>query len=445
MPLFDANSFAMPYIVSYVRGYMLRALKEGIQHGSLRLTDHHGEQFFFGGQTSKQPGADLHIKNDDFWLRVFCTHDLGFSEAYMQGDFETPDLKAVLNLWLENRTHLSSLWSPISRLSSIISALFLRFFGQSLSNARLNVVTGYDYDNDLFKAFLSEDMMYSCAIWPQDLGGVRGDLTKGSFPGDLEAAQLYKIHHVLKKARLRPGDRLLEFGTGWGALAIEAAKLGCFVETLTLSVEQKKEAEERIRREDLESRINVHLLDYRNLPPTFEKAFDAFVALEMVEHVGLKYHPTFFRILDWALKPERGTVVLSATSQPEWRYSTFQSSDYARKYQWPNAFCPSPTMLCHAATTAVPGAFAVESVEDYAHHYPRTLREWGRRLQSNWDRLSSELVKTHPELSNGDNLGILKRKWEYMYVYAEIGFARAYSGLHYWTFVRPEDVITPCH
>lgn len=127
-------------------------------------------------------------------------------------------------------------------------------------------------------------MMYSCALWDDAEGGVRGDLVFGSTPGDLEAAQLRKIRHVLKAARVKPGHRILEFGSGWGGLAIEAAtNFGCDVDTLTLSVEQKTLAEERIRAAGVEDRVHVHLLDYREIPPEFEKAFDAFVSIEMLE------------------------------------------------------------------------------------------------------------------------------------------------------------------
>ena len=153
--------------------------------------------------------------------------------------------------------------------------------------------------------------MYSCALWSEEEGGVRGDLEFGPTPGDLESAQMRKIHHVLKKARVKPGHRILEFGSGWGGLAIvvrvyptlpviarysrinfQAARTyGCEVDTLTLSVEQKTLAEERIRAAGLEGRIRVHLLDYREIPAEFEKAFDAFISVEMLE-VRLFTSPT---------------------------------------------------------------------------------------------------------------------------------------------------------
>lgn len=138
-------------------------------------------------------------------------------------------------------------------------------------------------------------MMYSCGLWSDAENGVRGDLTHGVVANDLEAAQRRKLHHVLRSARVKPGHRILEFGSGWGGLAICAARdFGAEVDTVTLSKEQKALAEERIREAGLEGRVRVHLMDYRELPPDFEKAFDAFVSIEMVEHVGAKVSSSFF-------------------------------------------------------------------------------------------------------------------------------------------------------
>ena len=146
-------------------------------------------------------------------------------------------------------------------------------------------------------------MMYSCAIWGDEEGGVRGDLIDGPRPGDLEAAQARKIRTILTKARVRPGDRLLEIGSGWGAMAItassvfyihlrsvltghprlQAALLGCTVDTVTLSIEQMAMVEERARDSGVSDRVRVHLCDYRELPESFKHQFDAFVSCEMIE------------------------------------------------------------------------------------------------------------------------------------------------------------------
>ncbi|KAI0312761.1 CFS1-like protein [Amylostereum chailletii] len=434
-------------LVVYAKSCVQSVFKDGIRRGQLVVEDCDGTHVYGETTTSDKPTRVVSMKvvNENFWARVYLTHDLGFSEAYMHGDFETSDLKGILDLWLDNREHLSGLHSVYSRVLSTMSSLAVRFFGQTLSNAKLNAIAGYDCCNELFEAFLGETMMYSSALWPDSTGGVRGDLEDGPSDSDLDVAQLNKLHYLLRKARVRPGDRVLEFGTGWGAMAIEAAKQGCTVDTLTLSVEQKKFAEAKIAKAGLQDKIRVHLCDYRNLPAEFEKAFDAFVSVEMVEHVGYRYLPQYFKIIDWALKSDRAAAVVTATTQPDSRFDTFQASDFAREYIWPNAFCPSPISLVGIAKDATAGHFNLDSVEDHAHHYPRTLREWGMRFQRNWnEKTIAAIVKAQPQLDNPEALAIYKRRWEYMFVYAEVGFARAYTSMTYWTFVRPENVVERC-
>jgi cyclopropane-fatty-acyl-phospholipid synthase len=149
-------------------------------------------------------------------------------------------------------------------------------------------------------------MQFSCPMWGPEEGGVRGDLEGFRKPGDLEAAQARKINYALKQARLRPKDRLLEIGCGWGTVALavcdhspildesifmsvsQAGKMGCSVDALTLSFEQKAIADQRIKEAGLESQVRIHLMDYRNMPPEFEKAFDACISIEMVEVCPLR-------------------------------------------------------------------------------------------------------------------------------------------------------------
>ncbi|TBU43561.1 CFS1-like protein [Dichomitus squalens] len=438
----------MPTDPCIARASVQRALAAGIQKGCLIVREADGEVRY--GQdpavaSKSVRKAELCVKCDKFWARVYLSYDLGFSEAYMHGDFTTPDLKAILELWLDNRESLSGLRSLFSHMQSLASIAFIRFFGQSLTNARLNVITGYECSNDFFEALLSRDITYSCALWTPDIGGVRGDLEGGSHEGDLEKAQLNKIAHLLEKARLRPGDRLLEFGSGWGSLAIQAGKLGCTVDTITLSTQQKVLAEKRIAEQGLEKKVRVHLVDYRHLPPEFEHAFDGFISVEMVEAVGFKYLPRFFQILDWALKPDRACAVITATTQPESRYTVYQPEDYARRYQWPNSFCPSATSFVSTAASSTRGSLVLESVENFGHHYPRTLREWGARLQNNWTAETiAKVRRSQPHLETTEDLEAFKRKWEYMCVYAEVGYAGAYTSMHYFTFSRPESVVERC-
>ncbi|KIY45166.1 putative cyclopropane fatty acid synthase [Fistulina hepatica ATCC 64428] len=446
-----ATLFALPrlslsprsWLVAFARTSILSVLNDAITSGCLTLSDASGTRQY-GTYHSGCNAAHIRVKDDTFWLRMLISSDIGFSEAYMIGDIEVSDLKSVMKLWIDNQSRMEdSLSSIVSRISSTVSGFYNGLVGQSLTQARLNVIASYDQSNELFKAFLSNEMMYSCALWGEEEGGVRGDLVHGPTPGDLESAQRRKIFHVLRKAKVQPGHRLLEFGSGWGGLAIEAARsFGCEVDTLTLSVEQKTLAEERIRAAGLSDRVRVHLLDYREVPASFEHAFDAFVSIEMLEHVGPKHYDTYFRIVDFALKPRNSTVVISASSFPESRFSAYQPEDFMRKYHWPNSCLPSATALVEAAHSGAEGRFTLEAVENHAAHYPRTLREWGRRLEAN---LTQEMIaRDYPSLRDPADFEAFKRKWQYLFAYAGAGFARGYITCHMLTFIRANDVPEPC-
>ncbi|KAF8898158.1 cyclopropane-fatty-acyl-phospholipid synthase [Gymnopilus junonius] len=426
------------WAVSFARSSILSVLENAITVGHLTISDSEGT-LYYGNYRKGCNDVHLKITNDNFWFRILLSGDLGFSEAYMLGDVQVSSLKGAMDLWLENQSGMEeTLSSTVAKVSSAISGLYNSFLGQTHSQARLNAIASYDQSNELFKAFLSKEMMYSCALWSETEGGVRGDLDMGPSPDDLEAAQLRKIRHVLRAARVRPGHRILEFGSGWGGLAIEAARsFGCEVDTLTLSIEQKRLAEERIKEAGLESRIRVHLLDYREIPAEFEKAFDAFVSVEMLEHVGTKYYNLYFKLVDFALKSKNATAVVTASTFPESRFSGYQAEDFMRKYMWPNSCLPSATALITAAHTASQGRFTVEGVENHAAHYPRTLREWGRRLDAN---LTPDLiVKDYPALRDPIEFATFKRKWHYLFAYAGAGFSKGYITCHMITFIREND------
>ncbi|KAG6830963.1 hypothetical protein H0H92_013675 [Tricholoma furcatifolium] len=431
------------WIISFARSSILSLLSDAITIGHLTISDSDGVNYY----GKHQKGCnDVHLKiiNDNFWIRILLSGDLGFSEAYMIGDIEVSSLKGSMDLWLENQAGMEETLSSVAaRISSAISGFYNSFLGQTRSQARLNAIASYDQSNELFKAFLSAEMMYSCALWSDSEGGVRGDLEDGPRPGDLEAAQLRKIRHVLNKARVKPGHRVLEFGSGWGGLAIEAARtFGCEVDTLTLSIEQKRLAEERIHAAGLDGRVRVHLLDYREIPAEWEKAFDAFVSIEMLEHVGAKHYNTYFKLVDFALKSRDAAVVVSASTFPESRFTGYQAEDFMRRYMWPNSCLPSATALITAAQTGSCNRFTLEGVENHAAHYPRTLREWGRRLDRN---LTQELIsKDYPGLRDCADYDAFKRKWHYLFAYAGAGFAKGYITCHMLTFIRPNDTPIRC-
>ncbi|KAI0299755.1 Mycolic acid cyclopropane synthetase-domain-containing protein [Multifurca ochricompacta] len=424
------------------RSSILTALQRAINVGYLGIEES-GVIYHFGCLKKGASHVYITVLKDSFWTRVFLRGDLGFSEAYIFGDIklDSDNLEGVMNLWLENESGMACLTSVFKRFCSALSGLTNALFGQTLIQARLNVVASYDQSNELFKAFLSKDLMFSCALWSDEEGGVQGDLVPrlGRHDVDLEKAQLRKIHHILRKARVKPGQRILEIGSGWGALAIEAARTyGCEVDTLTLSIGQKKLADERIRDAGLQDYVRVHLTDYREIPFDYENKFDTFISIEMLEHVGPKYYKTYFKIMDKALKSTNATAVVTCSTFPELRYSGCQAEDFMRKYIWPNSCLPSATVLISAVNTASQGRFTLEGVENHSSHYPRTLREWDKRFVEN---VTPEvLAKDFPCVAgNPAAFEAFRKKWRYLFAYAGAGMARGYLTCHMLTFIRAGD------
>ncbi|KAJ7822182.1 S-adenosyl-L-methionine-dependent methyltransferase [Mycena olivaceomarginata] len=435
------------WLVNFARSSIIASLERGIVTGRLEIFD--PEIGFRSFGVSQEGENDPHtavlvVKDTDFWIRILFSYDIGFAEAYMAGDFHTPDLRAVLNLYVDNLEHLSRLASPFYRLLRTRDVCFMFFLRHGVSQSVRNAA-GYNASNDMYRAFLSKEMMYSCPLWGEEEGGVRGDLDGHRRARDLEAAQARKVAHILRKAGLRPGDRLLEIGSGWGGLAIAAAKLGCTVDTITISIEQQTGARENVRNAGVEDRVQVHLMDYRNMPPSFEKAFDACISIEMLEAVGVKYMKSYLSRIDWALKDSRAAVVLTSTTYPESSYTPYQGNDFTRKYHWPNGVSPSPTSILADFDKYIPGRFCVESVEDMGTHYPRCLREWGRRFEANWtEELGATMMARYPELKDPESMEMFRRKWAYMFSYMEVAYSRWWLGLTCWSVKRPGRDGTIC-
>jgi cyclopropane-fatty-acyl-phospholipid synthase len=189
----------------------------------------------------------------------------------------------------------------------------------TLSNALLNISAHYDISNDMFAAFLSEDMTYSCPIWRKQHHSNTENET-------LEEAQQRKLRRFIDGAKLKPTDHVLEVGTGWGSFAIEAVKAtGCQVTTITLSNEQKELAERRIQKAGFSDRIEVQLIDYRQLPEP-EKPYDKIISIEMLEAVGQEYLSTYFSCVNTLLKKEGGIAMFQCITMPENRHEEYSKS-----------------------------------------------------------------------------------------------------------------------
>ncbi|KAI1205826.1 cyclopropane-fatty-acyl-phospholipid synthase [Annulohypoxylon truncatum] len=359
------------------------------------------------------PRVEIRVKDDAFWMRLLLFADMGFAESYMLGEFECADLTAFFQLFIVNRDQLSNGTTLFSSISGAISSVARTT--NTLSNALLNISAHYDISNDMFAAFLSEDMTYSCPIWQPRLSYAEPEET-------LMAAQITKLNRFIDGTRLKPIDHVLEIGTGWGSFAIQAVRrTGCRVTSLTLSKEQKALAEERIREAGFSSRIDVQLLDYRNLPET--ATYDKIVSIEMLEAVGQEYLGTYFACIDRLLKKKGGIAMFQCITMPEGRHEAYsKSEDFINKHIFPGGYLPSITQLLNHISKESQGTLIVEKVENIGGHYAKTLRLWKENFLMNFEsKIRPALKEEHPQMTQRE-IDVFRRKWEYYFTYCEAGF-----------------------
>ncbi|KAF7193297.1 Tuberculostearic acid methyltransferase UfaA1 [Pseudocercospora fuligena] len=434
-----AGSFAWPPLLSVSRGAILALLRQ-VQIGSLKVTDTDGSITICGSpkpaaETDSEknvytiPHAELRVLNDLFWVRLMLFADMGFAESYMLGEVSCSDLTAFFKLFIVNRKHLDNGTTLSSNIFGKVSALVRKT--NTLANARLNISAHYDISNDMFAAFLSPDMTYSCPIW----------LPKSdphSSQESLERAQYRKLNRFIKNCRIKSTDHVLEIGTGWGSFAILAVeKTGCRVTSLTLSEEQKKLAEERIKAAGYEKKIKVLICDYRSLPvPKESEKYDKVVSIEMLEAVGAEFLETYFRCINNLLKSDGGVACFQCITMPESRYKVYNSGDdFIRRYIFPGGHLPTITQLLDAVRAGssdpkrgIEPQLIPETVENIGPHYAKTLRLWRQSfMQSFSTKIRPALIAEAHERENKrlseEEVETFKRKWEYYFAYCEAGFA----------------------
>lgn len=268
----------------------------------------------------------------------------------------------------------------------------------------------------MFAAFLSEDMTYSCPIWKLKPSADEKEET-------LEEAQMTKLNRFIDGARIKASDHVLEIGTGWGSFAIEAVrKTGCRVTSLTLSIEQKALAEERIAAAGFTDQIEVILQDYRSLPVP-RIPYDKVVSIEMLEAVGSEYLETYFQCIHRLLKPD-GIAVFQCITMPEGRYEAYaKGEDFIRKYIFPGGHLPSISQLAEKINKGSEGTLVVEKIENIGGHYAKTLRLWREEFEHNFQaRIRPSLMVEHAEMGDKE-VEVFRRKWIYYFCYCEAGFA----------------------
>lgn len=380
---------------------IILSLFDRAEAGQLEVRLPDGTLRVYGGRTPG-PQAAIEIREPSFFARAVRDGEIGLGEGYMLGEWESPDITALISFFIENRDRFEDGDLRIALVGRALNRLLHLRRRNTIRGSRRNISAHYDLSNDFFKLWLDPTMMYSCAFYEQ--------------PGQsLEAAQRSKIHRVLKAARIGPDHHVLEIGSGWGGFAVEAVRMtGCRVTSITISERQLEEAQSRAAAAGLTNRIRFQLMDYRQL----EGRFDRIVSIEMLEAVGREYLGEFFAVLDRVLAPD-GLAAIQVITIPDQRYERYSRSvDWIQKHIFPGGHLPSLGALMRAMTEH--STLHVEAVENIGPHYAPTLRAW----RDNFERALPQVREM-----GFDEMFI--RKWRYYLSYCEAAFAtRALDDLH---------------
>ncbi|MBN1557357.1 MAG: DUF1365 family protein, partial [Lentisphaerae bacterium] len=342
----------------------IEARLQRIRRGRLAVMLPEGETMTFGG---REPGVDaaLQVREYRFFRRAAFGGDVGFGEAYMAGDWDSPDLTAVIRLIIDNRDRIEERGVRPGLAARAANRLgHLRRSNTRRGSAR-NIRAHYDLSNTFFETFLDETLSYSCAVF-------------ATGTDTLAQAQRNKMQRLIRLARIGPEHHVLEIGCGWGGFAVEAARsAGCRVTGITVSEAQYAYARDRVKAEGLQDRVEIRLQDYREIGG---ETFDRLVSIEMLEAVGHARLGTFFGACDRLLAPD-GLAALQVITIPDQRYERYRRGcDWIQKYIFPGGMLPSLTALCTAMTRR--SRFIVEQLENIGPHYARTLRAWRERFDT---------------------------------------------------------------
>ncbi|BFO04338.1 cyclopropane-fatty-acyl-phospholipid synthase family protein [Pseudomonas guariconensis] len=395
-----------PLLGALARTVVLAQLGK-LRHGHLRLLCH-GQQWSFG-EASSPLQAEVEVLDDATWSLIAANGSIGAGEAYIHGYWRSPDLARVTRLFVANLDVLDALEGGLARLGRPALRLLHRLNRNSRRGARRNILAHYDLGNALFEQLLDPTMMYSAAQF--------------EYPEQsLEQAQLHKLERICQKLELRAQDHLLEIGCGWGSLAIHAAThFGCRVTTTTLSQAQYAYTQARVRALGLEQQITVLCDDYRDLKGTFDKL----VSIEMIEAVGHRYLPVYFRQCAALLKPD-GLMLLQAITIRDQRYAQARRSvDFIQRYIFPGGALPSLSVLLDTASRQT--ALNLIHLEDFGLDYARTLEHWRDNLR-----------KSRTLLADQGYDDTFQRLWEFYLCYCQGGFEERAIGVAQLLWAAPQ-------
>jgi cyclopropane-fatty-acyl-phospholipid synthase len=396
------SATAMSQSLTWLQRLYRRAVMASLtpmQAGCLRFEFPDGEVRVFG-QLNATPAANIKVRREEFFRRCVLFGDVGFGEAYVDGDWDTESITDVISWFIANIAHAPTMSGSKAGKDTALN-LFRRYNvwlherrANSVEMSKQNIHEHYDLGNSFYRLFLDPTMTYSSAHF-----------TAAS--QTLEEAQVAKYDRLCRQLKLKPTDHLLEIGSGWGGMACHAVKhYGCRVTTVTISEEQYKFAQERFKQEGVADRVEVLLQDYRLIAGKFDKI----VSIEMLEAVGDKFLETYFARCQQLLKPD-GLLALQMITCADSRYDSLRTNvDWIQKHIFPGSLLLSVGRVNQAIQNT--GGMVLYDLKDIGLSYARTLHLW-------WEAFNARLEEVKAQ--GFDERFI--RKWNYYLCYCEAAFA----------------------
>ncbi|WP_119353384.1 SAM-dependent methyltransferase [Azohydromonas sediminis] len=397
---------ALPASAPRAARLVLNTLRH-LQRGTLDVQLPDGHQLRFGNPADTGPRGAIRLRTWDVCAAALKSGDIGFAESYIAGTWTTPDLAALLKVFIANRDAAEQLiygswWGSLAyRLKHLLHR-------NSRRGSRKNIHAHYDIGNSFYTLWLDETMNYSSAWFAGD--------TSRSLPD----AQHAKVRRALAQCGIAPGGRLLEIGCGWGALAeIAARDFGAHVTGLTLSTEQLAHATKRLADAGLADRADLRLQDYRDVT---DAPFDAICSIEMFEAVGRDYWPHYFRTVHDKLKPGGRACIQTITIRDDLFERYVRSTDFIQQYIFPGGLLPSAQAFRAEAARA-----GLRVVDEFAfgHDYAETLARW-----------RAAFLQREPQVRKLGFDTRFMRTWEFYLAYCEAAFATGNTDVVQFTLQR---------
>ena len=387
---------------------LLRVMSQ-LKMGHLTLVD--GDNCYEFGQKSVNASlsARVTIHHSSAYTDIIRDIGVGAGEAYIKGSWTTPDLVAVIRVLAQNLDLVANADRNNLFTKKLKSLVNMMLKANSIQGAKRNIAAHYDLSNEFFSLMLDETMMYSSAIFPDELAS-------------LHTASLHKLDTICQQLALKPSDHLVEIGTGWGGMAIHAAKhYGCHVTTTTISQEQYAYAVNAVQEAGVSHLVTVLNQDYRELSGQFDKL----VSIEMIEAVGHSHYDTYFKKCNDLLKDD-GLMLIQAITIPDQRYLAAKNAvDFIQRYIFPGGCLPAHGVMLECVKTQ--SDMHLIGFSEIGHHYATTLKRWRTAFFNQIDAVK--------QLGFDDKFC---RMWDFYLCYCEAGFRERTIGTGHFLFAKPQ-------